>query len=176
MGFSVSWLAVREDAISNVLSQLGLAETEEREWIPESQIVLAHMPTGWCVVYFNDANASALNPESLQALSALSEVIACRIEEHVMCSTAAKWQNGGERWFVAHDAEDGLENLDVLGDPPSELDAIRDARSLLQRQSSGVDYFFDLPLELAHREVGFRHDAAFDEAESEPFVVLTALG
>jgi hypothetical protein len=164
---------VRENAVSAVLSQLGLAETEEREWMPESDIVLTHMPTGWCVVYFNDVNPSALRPESLQALSARTELVACQIEEHAMCSTAAKWQGGAERWFVAHDADDGLENLDVVGDPPTELKAIRDAQALLQRQSSGTDYFFDVPLKLAHREVGFRHDHAFDEAESEPFTVLT---
>jgi hypothetical protein len=176
MSFSVAWIGIPEAAASDALSQLGFAETDIREWMPESEIVSLRTPTGWYVILFNDVNPSALRPEALKSLSARTHVIACRIEEHAMCSTAASWENGSERWFVAHDAEDGLDNLEVVGDPPPVLDQIRDEQAQLQRQSARVDYFFDVPLKLAHREVGFRHDDAFDEAESEQFIVLAKCG
>lgn len=176
MGFSVSWLAVPEAEKNNALKALGLAESNERQAVPESEFVGAVLATGWYLVWFDDASPAALKPESLRALSARTELLACQIEEHSMCSTAAHWVNGIERWFVAHDAEDGLTNLEVTGSPPAALESIRIKHLQLQEGASNVDHVFDIPLALAETLVGFRHDASYDDADGEIFTVLVPSG
>ena len=171
MGFSVSWLAVHENARNNTLSSIGLVETDRREFLPESAFDGVLLTTGWYVVWFNNASPSALKPESLRVLSAHTEVIACQIEEHSMVSTATCWRDGVEQWYVAHDAEEGLTNLEVLGSPPAMLEEIHSAKLQLQGMNEDIDNIFDVPLALAEELVGFRHDASFDD-EEEMFSIL----
>ena len=91
-----------------------------------------------------------------------------------MCSTAAHWVDGAERWFVAHDSEDGLTSLEVIGSPPAALKPIHAKQMALQEGETEVDYVFDVPLALVESFVGFRHDGAFDDANGEMFTVLAA--
>ncbi len=158
MGFSVAWLAVPARAKDQTLNALGLVETGGREDVPEGPLLGSDLPTGWYLLWFDEPSPAALKPEFLRSISAGTELFACQIEEHAMCSTAAHWVNGVEQWFVAHDSEDGLTNLEVVGTPPSALEAIRTKQVALQGGSSDVDYVFDVPLALAHSFVGFRHD------------------
>ncbi|MFJ3057219.1 hypothetical protein [Herbaspirillum sp. NPDC087042] len=118
MGFSISWLAAPSDKKEMVLSALGLTETNQRQSLPESARAGIALPTGWYAVWFDHPSPSALKPEFLRMLSAGTTIVACQVEEHAMVSTAACWENGKEQWFIAHDAEDGMTNLDVMGNPP----------------------------------------------------------
>lgn len=172
MGFSISWLAVPATAKNSTLDALGLTETTERQQLPESAFAGASLPTGWYLVWFEDPSPAALKPESLRALSLHGKVVACQVEEHAMVSTAACWVDGKEQWFVARDAEDGMTNLDVMGNPPPVFEEIRSARLQLQGSRTDVDHVFDVPLALAEALVGFRHDASFDDSEEEMFSVL----
>jgi len=76
--------------------QLKLAATAERESMPESDFVAMTTARDWFVVFINDPSPKQLKPEALKLLSKLTEVVACQVEEHVMCSTAAYWENGAE--------------------------------------------------------------------------------
>ena len=100
------------------VAALGLVETDVREGVPESSLLGSDLATGWYLLWFDEPSPAALKPEVLRSISTGSELFACQIEEHAMCSTAAYWVDGAERWFVAHDSEDGLTNLEVLGSPP----------------------------------------------------------
>ncbi|NUU01696.1 hypothetical protein [Herbaspirillum robiniae] len=172
MGFSVSWLAIPVTAKDSALATLGFVETNEREWLPESSLVGASLPTGWYVVCFEHPSPAALKPESLRLLSRQAIEVACQVEEHAMVSTSACWSDGKEQWFVVHDAEDGPTNLEVVGNPPAALEEIRLAKLRLQESQRNVDHVFDVPLALAESLVGFRHDAAFDDSEEGMFAVL----
>ncbi|MBP1317525.1 hypothetical protein [Herbaspirillum sp. 1130] len=173
MGFSISWLATPSDKKEIVLSALGLAETNQRQSFTETARAGIALPTGWYVVWFDTPSPSALKPEFLRMLSASTKIVACQIEEHAMVSTAACWENGKEQWFIAHDAEDGVMSLDVMGNPPVFFDEVRAEMLQLQDGRTDVDYVFDVAIMLAERLVGFRHDAAFDENEEEMFFVLS---
>lgn len=176
MGFSIAWLSVPGAAKDKTLAALGLVETTQREEYPESPLVGALLPTGRYVIWFEDASPAAFKPEVLRELSTGTELLACQIEEHAMCSTAAHWDNGVERWFIAHDAEDGLTNLEVIGVPPAAFEPIRIKQFQLQERRSDVDFIFDVPLSLAEAIVGFRHDAAFENEEGGMFRVLSSHG
>jgi glutathionyl-hydroquinone reductase len=171
MGFSISWLATPSKNANDVLGHLGLSETGSKEWMPESPVVAAKVETGWYVIFFNDANPKALKPEILRKLSASANVVVCQVEEHAMVSAAAEWQEGKEVWYVMHDSEDGLTNLDSSGVLPVVYAAIRDSQ-LAKQTSSRVDHVIDVPILLAQHLTGFRHDEGFDDAVVEPFTVL----
>jgi hypothetical protein len=150
MGFSVSWLAIRGKEPRMVLRELSLTETAAKEWLPESDVVGCSLASGWYVVFYN--------------------------EEHAMVSVASGWQNGTQLWHIVHDSECGLSHLDTAGVLPPGFAEIRDAQRAKQdayRGAANVDYYFDIPVEVAKLVCGFRHDDDFDEAEIEPFVVLT---
>jgi hypothetical protein len=175
MGFSVAWLAVPGRAKAETLRALGFRETDDREDVPESPLLGSDLPTGWYLLWFDEASPAALKPESLRSISSGTELFACQVEEHAMCSTAAHWVDGAERWFVAHDSEDGLTSLEVVGSPPAALEPIHAKQMALQEGVTDVDYVFDVPLALAETFVGFRHDGAFDDADGEMFTVLAPL-
>jgi hypothetical protein len=171
MGFSISWLAVRSEKAQKALSALGLSETPSKEWMPEAPVVATAVASGWHVIVFNDVSPKALQPEVLRQLSASSTVVVCQVEEHAMVSAAAEWRDGKEVWYLTHDSEDGLTDLDSGGELPEAFAAIRDAQ-FAKQESNDVDHVFEVPILLAQHLTGFRHDEAFDDAATEPFTVL----
>jgi hypothetical protein len=172
MGFSVAWLAVPEKAKVATLTTLGLRETDVREDMPESPLLGSDLATGWYLLWFDEISPAALKPEFLRMISSGTELITCQVGEHAMCSIATHWVDGAERWFVAHDFEDGLTSLEVIGSPPAALDAILTEHMALQQGVTDVDYVFDVPVVLAETIVGFRHDRAGTDADSGTFTVL----
>jgi len=97
----------------------------------------------------------------------------CFVEEHVMCSCTAGWREGRLVWSVDHFADRGVENLQVKGEPPAPFAAIRDRlrgeQAAAGGQKAGVDYIFDIPVELAEILTGYRHDT---DIEGVSFEVL----
>jgi len=176
MGFSVSWLAIRGKEPRMVLRELSLTETAAKEWLPESDVVGCSLASGWYVVFYNAVGVLGLEATSLALTSHGAEVVTCEVEEHAMVSVASGWQNGTQLWHILHDSECGLSHLDTAGLLPPGFAEIRDAQRAKQdayRGAAAVDYYFDIPVEVAKHVCGFRHDDDFDEAEIEPFVVLT---
>jgi hypothetical protein len=176
MGFAVSWLAIRGKEPPVVLGELSLTQTAAREWIPESEVVGCVLPSGWYVIFYNGVDIPSLETAALARISLGAELVTCVLEEHAMVSLASAWRNGTQVWYVVHDSERGLSHLDTEGQLPPGFAGIRDANLAKQKASGGdasnVDYCFDIPVELAQHVCGFRHDDDFDEAETEPFVVL----
>jgi hypothetical protein len=78
-----------------------------------------------------------------------------------MFSRVSFWERGVEVWAVTHDAQRGIEHLDVTGAPPAFVAEIRQ-RCLTQQRAEGgadVDYVFDVPVEAGAKIGGYRHDA-----------------
>jgi hypothetical protein len=173
MGFHVSWLATSGKAPDAIRAELGLAETNRRENMPESDMSELIPGSGWHIVFFNDPMPAELRSATLSRLSQNAVVMAFSVEETSMISMAAGHAGGIRRWQVLHDATLGLDHLEVHGDPPAPFEEIRN--SLLARLSQStqhVDYLFDLPAMLSKSITGFRHDEEFDGAAGEAFSVL----
>jgi hypothetical protein len=174
MGYSLSWAAVKSTPEA-VQSALGLRATGQREEFPESRIVATSLPNGWYIVIYNKCEAAR---KALEPLSRLGEVIYCSVEEHVMVSAAATWNSGKRLWFVEHDAQQGIYNLQVAGQPPDAFGVIRDREKGKQDAEGGenadVDYMFDIPVELARELTGFRHDQSVPGIEGDAYEVLEA--
>jgi hypothetical protein len=103
---------------------------------------------------------------NLKHLSKLGDVIACFVEEHVMCSSAAFWSARRQVWSVVHRAEKGMRHLQMSGTlPDSAVEIVKATEAKLVAaggNESEVDHYFDVPILLAKGVAGFRHD---EEAE-----------
>ena len=178
MGFSMSWAAVRGSTPQAVHEVLALRGTGTREEFPESAITGAELPGGWYMVTSNRDDLRLLEDATLGRLSRIGEVVMCFVEEHVMCSFAACWRDGQRVWSVYHDAQSGMESLDVHGEPPASFAAIRDRLRTQQAaaggKKAGVDYLFDIPVELAHSLTGYRHDHDIPGMPKDAFEVLVS--
>jgi hypothetical protein len=179
MGFSIAWVAVRGRFHSAVLAELGLRGTGQYEEFPESPLACACLPTGWFLVF--DNRCELPDPLPLARLSAGAEVVTCFVEEHVMVSAAGGWRGGRQVWSIRHEAEKSISHLAAAGELPPVFASIRDEQ--LKKQASaggeraGVDYVFDVPVEVAKALTGFRHDTYPDDADTaaapvEKFEVL----
>lgn len=173
MGFSLSWIAVPTAARGKLLDVLNLHPTGSFEEVPEAAASGIDLPTGWYVVLRNRVEMTPGISADLARLSRSVGVIACFVEEHVMVSWARGWSAGVLAWSVYHDLQVGLRHLEASGDLPPEYPAVRDRLLAEQDQDpAGADYAFDVPIALAERLTGFRHDFTPPGREDCPFEVL----
>lgn len=179
MGFAITWCAVREEYADAFVQQLALSPTGKTEEIPESQISMARLPSGWRVVWYNEYDCPFLQQEDLGSLSADKDVLLCMVEEHVMASSSELWSRGTRKWWLSHEGEDGPHGLETDGELPESFPAIREEMEKQQRDEGGdeadVDYIFEIPLKVARLLVGFKHDEACELADGH-FVVLSRSG
>jgi hypothetical protein len=175
MGFSISWIAVQTSDAGRVYEALNLKRTGVMEEIPESPVVGASLPGGWTLIVTDDVNSPLLDLAS-GILPKQYRVITCQIEEHAMASFAVEHGNSNEGWDVMHVASNGRDHLDASGSLPAVFNDV--LAELKQRQDdaageeSGVDYMFEVPIELAYRLTSFRHDQSIAGASPTPFEVL----
>src|SRR5687768_4555147 len=148
MGYSISWIALRNKAPEEAAQLLGLSFTGETEEVPESMFSGMKLGTGWYLVVINRHGHRLVQEKSLKEISASCEVIAASIEEHVMSCAVQCWKNGRLQWAVAHESETGIDHLEERGTLPVIYRPIKDRLLVAQKTADGVDYVFDVPLEL----------------------------
>lgn len=175
MGVSISWLAVSDMEPETIHKHLGLLSSLEFDADIKYPFAGRVLASGWYLVVANRCDSPMIRDDMLSVLSMNARVVAASIEEHVMYCFSTCWLNGQQEWRVQHEAEKGTAHLDVSGMPPEELETLRQgalARQLCHDDEIGADYVFDVPLELAKRVVGFRHDENDAGPELEFFEIL----
>lgn len=171
MGFSLSWIAVKNRSLDQLIDILDLSKTGEVEDFPESKISGADLPNNWSHIQFDYVANPLLISEFLEKLSQNTTMLFCQVEEHVMYSKACCWENGSFRWAIEHDSEQGLRHLSEHGDVPSDFEAIKKEYFKEQDQcDEGVDYIFDAPLALTELVSSIRHD--IDPEDGTEYQVL----
>lgn len=158
MGFSVYWIAVKGISKANVLTRLKFRETDEVDEWNEAPFSWSEIATGWIIITSNENDSLFL--ESATALSLGAELLLCQVEESAMYSTISYFENGREVWNVTHNGQESISDLSVQGTPPPACAEIEENLTNQQKQDAtgSVDYLFDLPIELAARITGYRHD------------------
>ena len=178
MGFALSWLGVRGKSPEVVLEELGLRLTGEHEDIPESGIVCASLSTGWFVVVMNNSMAAYDGSMDVSRLSRGAEVVTCMLEEHVMMSGYARWKDGTRMTSVMHDAQHGVRHLDSENLPPDMTDIAERAKASQDKEDeadASTDFIFDVPIDVAYRVTGFRHDRADRDGVLRHYDILEPL-
>jgi hypothetical protein len=157
VGFKISWVGFDSIGKARALEMVGLRDTGELEVVPEAPFSGAEIPGGWFIVFSNDFGF--VSRERLAQLSLDCRIIASQVHEGIMFSAAYGYERGHRVWELAHFAQQGLYDLSVSGSPPPSFESIR--RRLTQRQKAtagtGVDYIFDIPVEVAAAICGYRY-------------------
>ncbi len=166
MGDIVSWVAVRGRSRTTVLDVLGLAEIESGASGAESVSF-----ADWHIVFDPYVNPPGFlrYPEVLRPLSKGAEVVAYYESSFGPSSSAAGFSDGRQIWGVRHDRDVAVDHLEHEDDPPGEFaDFLARARAN-QASSAEVDYFYEVPTELARLATGFRADNALRGARSAEY-------
>jgi hypothetical protein len=175
MGYSLAWLAAQGKPPQSLFAELDLRRTGKPSEYPDDPLVGAPLDGGWYLLVARGCDHRMIGEQFLKTLSRRCRVIACSIEEHVMYSGAALWENGERVWSVSHQGDENLHDLSANGALPDFFAGVRD--ELLAKQAAeggkdaGVDYVFEIPLEVARRITGFAHDSAAS-VEIDRFEVL----
>lgn len=161
-----SWVCTRGISPAQVLDVLGLIQREPYDGLVlESALTGGETLKGW---YFVAASWSLLPLEVIEfldrgdmlaRLSDRCELVACSKSETTMDSVAQRWINGERSWSVTHTLAKGQFHLEVLGEPPKQLERIRSATIGRQNVAGGekadVDYILETPILIARRLTGF---------------------
>lgn len=176
MGFSVSWIAVKDKNQRAILDFYGFSETDEKHDMPESELCASVFPNGWFFIWFNEIESPYLKQDVLASLSLDCTVIACVIDEHCMYSSSEYWINGEIIWKVFHDSHEGMYSLNKSGSLPDFFNSLESQMIANQELEGGkkaeVDLIFEIPLETARRITGFKHDEEMEELAGVEYMVL----
>lgn len=130
-------------------------------------------PDGPYLIVAMDDKGRHAEPDRLRALSDSADLLVCQIHEGCMWSRAAGWRNGEQIWAIEHASEEGLRHFDVVGEPPAQMAAIREAcegRQASERPGAfGVNHIFDIAPTLYTALTGYRYDRV------DPAAVFEAL-
>lgn len=167
MGASMSWLVCDAKHLDSLKSLLGAIETSDRDAM---SLCVTITPDDRAFIYEARGRRWTFDQdEERRRLSIGRDVVFCMLEEHVMASEIANWNDGVEVWRVEHDSEQGIYHLDARGDLPPSFEAVRKARFDEQDRGGGegcdVDFIFSVPMDLAAELTGY--DGGSDEPEGE---------
>ncbi len=159
MGISLRWLAVKGKEEQKLLNDLGLGTTGRWGAFLNFKMAGRALSRGWYLVTMNRCGRDFHVGTHLAQYSQNAEVLACSVEEHVMFSSAACWRNGNQIWSIKHAGDRERENLTVTGIPPDAFRSVQEkylAKQAPEREQ--VDWYFEIPLDLAEQITGFKHD------------------
>lgn len=176
MGYSLSWLAVRNISGESVLDRLALHPTGARAEYATEKISGQPLPDGWFLVVARGCDHRIISESALSSVSVDAEVVACSIEEHVMVSSSEGWGGGKRLWRVDHDGQESMRDLTTSGSLPSPFAKLH-AQALEDQDAEDagareVDFFFEVPLVLAREIVGFKHDENIASLDYDGFEVF----
>jgi len=166
---SRSWIGFQGLSKQELLDKLGLEDTgQEGDFLAAaSPFSLGQFTGGWLVLFIDDYDWA--DPKRVLELSRLSLVVGCQFNDKVNLFSAICAARGGtELWRVSQPRnEDTISSLEISGHPPVALGAILStkAREKFDEEGDGLEFSFEVPLELGKAVCGFRHD----EGEA-PFV------
>jgi hypothetical protein len=172
MGFRVLLVAVGGKEVARIHGELGVVPTQEFEEVAESPLVGVDLSNGSYLLYINDPALIVPSDVAFARLSKQGTLLACYANETCMESLATFWEDGRRRWSVHHDAQQGIDHLEMSGTLPSQFSAIRDKLLAEQQGCDDTDYVFDIPVQLVKEMGGFRYDSDIEGAEGRPFQVL----
>jgi hypothetical protein len=167
MGYALSWIAVKGRSNGDLQKTLGFRSTGKHGNYGEHSLVGQQLRNGWYILIANTCDDRITKSQTLARLSKGCQAVACSIEEHVMLSSCAFWNEGRRVWSVKHRGDHGVFDVVQSGKAPENYPSLKN--ELIEKQKSeggeeaGVDYVFELALHLAKQLVGFKHDEEASE-------------
>lgn len=180
MGYSISWVAFKGISREAGLSRLLLTETQRTTSLGEAPCSGIALPGGWYLVVAKGCDSQVISTSFLSRLSADCEAVSGSVEEHVMYSAAEGWRNGNRDWRIAHDAQKARRHIECTGEAPDSygkaLDQARAEQDAEDAAEDEVDFYFEIPLQVAKTVVGFKHDEECEGVDYDRFTVIERVG
>ncbi|WP_300579106.1 hypothetical protein [Phenylobacterium sp.] len=126
-------------------------------------------PGGWIVVT-SQLNLDLATDLKLAASTTDQMAVGCEMYSIPMHSYAQGYRNGQLEWSVTHDPDDEARPLAVEGTPPAIVAELGAKAVKAQADEDGVDFAFDVPMQLVAHYTGF----VYDEDEATDWVRLRA--
>ncbi len=153
MGLQLSWIAVKDGSMEDILDRLDLEVIAEATDEIGLDLAFGMTKQGWSVVVMEDwpkkpdKTMAMVAPEGSALFGAMTEI--------AMFSELRGFENGRLSWSITRDCD--KEGVEVKGSPPPPFDEVR--RTLEARQAAAgdeqVDHLFDLPQDLSARLCGY---------------------
>lgn len=163
MGLQLSWIAVKDGSMDEVLERLGLEVIGEATDEVGQDLACARTDQGWSIVVMKDWPKKPDKTAKIAAPSGPS--LCCMVTEIAMFSELRGYENGELTWAVTRDCEKGRGVVTVQGSPPASFEDIK--RGLEAKQAAAgeeqVDYLFDLPQDLSVSLCGYGPYEGFSE-------------
>ncbi len=175
MGRSLSWLVVENSDADAIARSLAVKRTGVKAERRNMSLAGRTLPDGCYLVVASGTDHPAFKRKHIAALSNLATVTFSDFEEHVMWSSAERWQGGRNIWSVAHRGEDSTLHLQTTGCLPPEFTQLKAevfARQEAEGAEADVDHIHDLPIEFARQQTGLHPDD--DQFEEPVFEQLDA--
>ncbi len=128
----------------------------------------------WTILWSENEDFGQHSIEQVAQLSKQYETYVCEVNETVMWSSAEFWGEGQQVWKVAHSGV-GSDILDLSETgtlPDGFLKLKQEHASAQHRDGDGVDHIFEVPLDLAALDIGFRHENYLEQSEVEGFLTI----
>jgi hypothetical protein len=94
-----------------------------------------------------------------------------------MASSAELWTGGERKWLISHEGVGGPKGLSFCGILPEGFETIKTEMEARQFKAGGdgadVDYIFEIPLLMAKKIVGFKHDEVCPHVIRNEFRIMT---
>ncbi len=173
MGFRISYFATTMPK-DMVLQRIAMVVDQSLDDMPDAQHWVATLTeTGYCLVWLEDAMFVENNDALFRIMSKGYKIYACSVNETSMFSAASLYEDGARVWKVSWMGDEGLvpTNLQAQGDLPDTYAQLLD-KAMKQAEDKSFDPFFDVPLNLAAQDIGFRHDAYLRPEDINQFETL----
>ncbi len=174
MGFRISYLASK--ASPEILADhLSLTLGEPVTEMPSDDWWIATLKeSGWTLLWSESEDFGQKSVGRVAELSKQFDTYICEVNETVMWSSAELWKDGRQVWKVTHAGDgDDIFDLSQTGALPEGFPALKQEHiSAQQNDGEDVDHIFDIPLDLAALDIGFRHDHYLEKGAVEAFITI----
>jgi len=163
MGVQLSWIAVKDGSMDEVLDRLGLEVIGEAMDELGEDFLCARTDQGWSIVVMK---TWPKKPDKTAAVAAPTGSSLCgMMTEIAMFSELRGYEDGRLSWSITRDCDKGGGVVAVQGAPPEPFEDIKRRLEAKQAAAGGerVDYLFDLPQDLSVSLCGYGPSEGFSE-------------
>gem|GEM_PF-2922243 len=174
LGFRVSYLASK--ASPEVLAEsLNLTIGNPENEMPVDDWWIAKIKNSdWTLLWSESEDFGQNSVGRVAELSKRYETYICDLNETVMWSSAEFWKDGRQIWKVTHAGDgDDIFDLSETGATPQGFSELKQMHiAAQQNDGEDVDHIFEIPLDLAALDFGFRHEHHLEQSDVEAFLTI----